>query len=236
MTESIRNKYIASVAGQGLLPDNAHRMAEVLSLSASEKKSKPIQFWQLYSVLGQDRIVRIVQRFYERVFADEEWFSSVFARVNSINGHINSQASMWVDVMGGGQYYHGGEYRLSFHHSHNALALMNDRGAKRWCELMRQTLDDPKLDLGDDPRVRASLNTFLSYFMGKYAKEFGFDELRYFGETNRPLRRRISLMTLSDDEIEALDEQDLYDALAARGIDMTEYRDKRALVAKAQRL
>lgn len=236
MTEKIRAKYIASAVKKKLLPDNAHRMADVLSLTAPADTSQPIQFWQLYSVLGQDRIVRIVQSFYERVFADEEWFSSVFARVNSINGHINSQASMWIDVMGGGQYYHGGEYRLSFHHSHNAMALMNDKGAKRWCELMLQTLDDPSLDLTEDPRVRRSINTFLSYFMDKYAEEFSFSEISVFGEANALLKRRLNLMNLSDEAIEALSEAELADALTARGLDMALYPDKQAMINQALRL
>lgn len=236
MTEKIRTKYIASAVEKNLLPSNAHRMADVLSLTAPTDTNQPIQFWQLYSVLGQDRIVRIVQRFYERVFADEEWFSTVFSRANSINGHIKSQASMWIDVMGGGQYYHGGEYRLSFHHSHNAMALMNDKGAKRWCELMLQTLHDPSLDLSDDPRVRRSINTFLSYFMDKYAEEFSFKETGAFGEANAPLKRHVNLMNLSDDAIEALPEAELADALAARGLDLALYPDKQAMVNQALRL
>jgi len=236
MTEKIRSRYIALAEFQKLLPEEAHRRADILSLNAPEDLDQPIQFWQLYSVLGPDRIVRIVESFYERVFADEEWFSSVFSRVNSIDGHINAQASMWADVMGGGQYYHGGEYRLNFHHSHNALALMTDKGAKRWCELMLQTLDDPSLDLTEDPRVRTSLNTFLSFFMDKYAEEFHFDERGYFGETNPPVRQRINLMKLSDDEIAALEESELIQVLAARGVDLSQYQDKQSLVRKAQSL
>ncbi len=236
MTEKIRSKYIAIAEFKKLLPEDAHRRADILSLEAPEDRSQPIQFWQLFSVLGPERIVRIVENFYERVFADEAWFSSVFSSVNNITGHINSQAAMWADVMGGGQYYHGGEYRLSFHHSHNAMALMNDKGAKRWCDLMLQTLDDPSLDLTDDPRVRRSLNTFLSFFMEKYAEEFSFEETGMFGEVNPPLKRRINLMNLSDDAIEALSEEELGDALSARGIDVALFPDKQAMVRKAQSL
>lgn len=233
MTEKIRSKYIATAMDKQLLPENAHRMADVLSLTAAEDRDKPIQFWQLYSVLGQARIVAIVQNFYTRVFADEAWFRGVFARISSIEGHINSQASMWIDVMGGGAYYHGGEFRLNFHHQHNAMELLNDKGAKRWCELMLQTLGDPSLDLGDDPRVRASLNTFLSYFMEKYAAEFNFKETGYFGVSNPALKRRINLMKLSSDEIEALPESDLQQVLAARGVDLSLHQGKAALVSKA---
>lgn len=232
MTERVRTKYISMAMDKQLLPNNAHRMSDVLSLTASADLGKPIQFWQLYSVLGQERIVRILQNFYGRVFADETWFSSVFSRIAGIEYHVNSQASMWIDVMGGGQYYHGGEYRLNFHHSHNAMELMNDKGAKRWCELMRQTLDDPSLDLTTDTRVRISLNTFLSYFMSKYADEFNFKETGYFGKTNTALKRRINLMTLSSDEIEALEEHELQEVLVARGADLSLYPNKAALVSK----
>ena len=141
MSERIQEAYIKSAVAKGLLPPEAHRMPEVVSLTAPRDLSKPIHFWQLYSILGQEPIVGIVSRFYERVFADEPWFLSVFEQVGGLKHHIVTQASMWIDVMGGGPYYHGGEYRLSFHHTHNAMALMNDKGAERWVTLMRQTLD-----------------------------------------------------------------------------------------------
>ncbi|MBL4787429.1 MAG: hypothetical protein JKY49_18655, partial [Cohaesibacteraceae bacterium] len=111
MTTKTRDKYIKSAITNNVLPKNAHRMPQIISLSAPNDITKPIQFWQLYSVLGQDPIVKIVENFYERVFADEEWFTSVFSRVGKIDRHINTQAAMWIDVMGGGPYYHGGEFR-----------------------------------------------------------------------------------------------------------------------------
>ena len=48
---------------------------------------------------------------------------------------------MWLDVMGGGLKYHGAEFRLNFHHQHNAFQLMNEKGAERWIKLMVETLD-----------------------------------------------------------------------------------------------
>ena len=184
MTEKTQRDYITSAIAKGVLPAGAHRMPEIVSLTAPSSLSKPIQFWQLYSVLGQDPIVRIVQDFYERVFQDEDWFVSVFARVGGIGHHINTQASMWIDVMGGGPYYHGAEFRLNFHHTHNAMQLMNDKGAQRWSHLMLETLDTCTEELTQDPRVRLSVNTFLSHFMGKYSKDFGFENRSFFGETN----------------------------------------------------
>ena len=62
MSERIQQTYIKVAIKQGLLPPQAHRMAEVVSLTAPGDRSKPIQFWQLYSVLGQDAIVGIEGR------------------------------------------------------------------------------------------------------------------------------------------------------------------------------
>lgn len=236
LTEKIRSQYIANAVAGDLLPENAHRMAALVSLDASDNPAEPIQFWQLYSVLGQDRIVNIVRSFYQRVFHDENWFQSVFARVGGINHHVNTQSAMWIDVMGGGPAYHGGEYRLSFHHTHNAMQLMNDKGAKRWVKLMVETLDDRSIDMTDDSRVRPAINTFLSHFFAKYADEFNFSNTAVFGETNGAVKRKINLMKLTDDEISSLSVTDLKQALSTRGIDVDLYPDKAALVSKALRL
>ena len=140
LTESTRGKYISAAIARKTLPENAHRMADVISLTASNDETRPIQFWQLHSVLGKDRVVRIVANFYSRVFDDEDWFRSVFERVGPLNHHINTQAAMWLDTMGGGPYYHGGDFRLKFHHTYNAPELMNEKGAKRWVVLMAKAV------------------------------------------------------------------------------------------------
>ncbi len=233
MSEAIQHAYIAQAIEKGLLPSDAHRMPEVVSLTAPSNLSKPIQFWQLFSVIGQDPIVGIVKRFYERVFADEPWFTSVFERVGGLGHHVSTQASMWIDVMGGGPYYHGAEFRLRFHHTHNAMALMNDKGAERWVTLMRDTLDASSDLMSDDPRVRTSINTFLTYFMTKYADEFAFEDRHIFGETNGPLKRRINFMRMTTEAIEALSAQELSDALAERGVDVSQYPSKQSMVSKA---
>lgn len=233
MTESIRHAYISKAIEDGTLPKDAHRMPEILSLNASSDPQTPIQFWQLHSILGHEPVINIVANFYTRVFNDEDWFKSVFERVGDIRHHINTQASMWVDVMGGGHYYHGAEYRLNFHHHHNAMELMNDRGAERWSKLMRETLDEAMGYLPDDPRIRRSLNTFLDYFMGKYADDFQFGDHSIFGETNPEYRRKINFMRMSQAQIEALSEDDIRAALIERGVDVSLYTSKGAMVEKA---
>ena len=236
MTEKIQLDYITAAVKKGVLPTYAHRMAPILSLTAPSDVSKPIQFWQLYSVLGQDRIVNIVARFYERVFADEDWFTSVFARVGGISHHVNTQAAMWIDVMGGGPYYHGAEFRLNFHHTHNAIQLMNEEGAKRWTDLMIETLDQSEEFMTDDPRVRPSINTFLAHFMGKYAQEFEFENKSDFGVTNAPMTRKINFLKMTKEAIEALSEAELSEALSDQGVDVSKYNGKEALMSKAMML
>lgn len=236
LTETIRQQYINNAVNAKLLPENAHRMRHIVSLTASNDSRQPIQFWQLYSVLGQDRIVNIVRHFYQLVFEDEDWFKSVFVRVGGIGHHVNTQAGLWIDVMGGGLAYHGGEYRLSFHHTHNAMELMNDRGARRWVELMVKTLNDPSLDLTDDVRVRPAINTFLHHFLGKYAEEFNFTNDGDFGAINPPVKRKINFLNMTSDAIEALPESELLEALTDRGVDVTDYTTKTELVNKALRL
>ena len=233
MSEKVQRDYITSAIAKDLLPPDAHRIAQIVSLDASNDVSKPVQFWQLYSVLGQDPIVNIVGNFYQRVFADEEWFTSVFARVGGIDHHVNTQASMWIDVMGGGPYYHGADFRLSFHHTHNALQLMNEKGAERWSRLMVDSLDNSAQHMTEDPRVRPAINTFLAHFMGKYSKEFAFENRSVFGPTNPAVKRKINFMKMTTEAIEALSEEELSHALQELGVDVSKYEGKEGLVNKA---
>ncbi len=233
MTQSAQHNYITWAVAHNVLPKDAHRMADIISLNAPNDPNKPIQFWQLYSVLGQDPIVTIVADFYRRVFADEDWFTSVFARVGDMHHHINTQASMWIDVMGGGPYYHGADFRLNFHHTHNAHQLMNAEGAAHWANLMLDSLEACASVIADDPRVRPAINTFLTYFMGKYAEDFAFAHTSVFGPTNPAIKQKINFLRMSEDRIKALTESELREGLSDIGIDVSKYPDKVALVNKA---
>ena len=236
MTEKIQLGYISSAIEDKILPLNAHRMHEIVSLFAPKSQSKPIQFWQLFSILGPDRIVRIVHRFYDLVFEDEIWFKSSFERVGDMSHHVRTQSSMWLDVMGGGLKYHGAEFRLNFHHQHNALEVMNARGAERWTKLMVQALDESEKHMLEDPRVRISINTFLTHFMKKYAVDFGFENIEVFGVTNAPFKSKLNFLNMTDASIEALSEPDLREGLSGRGVDISEITDKAELIRKAKNL
>ena len=236
MTERIQLGYISSAIESKILPLNAHRMHEIVSLLAPKSQSKPIQFWQLFSILGPDRIVRIVHRFYHLVFQDEIWFKSSFERVGDMSHHVRTQSSMWLDVMGGGLKYHGAEFRLNFHHQHNALEVMNARGAERWAKLMVQALDESEKHMLEDPRVRISINTFLTHFMKKYEVDFGFENIEVFGATNAPVKSKLNFLNMTDASIEALSEPDLREGLSGRGVDVSEITDKAELIRKAKNL
>ena len=236
MTERIQLGYISSAIEGKILPRNAHRMHEIVSLLAPKSQSKPIQFWQLFSILGPDRIVRIVHRFYHLVFQDEIWFKSSFERVGDMSHHVRTQSSMWLDVMGGGLKYHGAEFRLNFHHQHNALEVMNARGAERWVQLMVQALGESEKHMLEDPRVRISINTFLTHFMKKYEVDFGFENIEVFGATNAPVKSKLNFLNMTDASIEALSEPDLREGLSGRGVDVSEITDKAELIRKAKNL
>ena len=237
MSKKIQQKYISAAIHKQILPAEAHRIPELISLSASNNLSKPIQFWQLYSVLGRENVVSIVNVFYTKVYQQETWFRSVFARVGDQSHHVNTQSSMWLDVMGGGFKYHGAEFRLNFHHQHNAFEIMNKKGAERWLKLMVETLDECNEYMANDARVRVSFNTFLSYFMGKYATDFDFKTHSTFGPTNAAVKRKINFFNMTDDAIEALSEVELREALVGRrGIVIDGHTSKVELIQKAKSL
>ena len=236
MTEKIQRVYIATAIKNKTLPDNAHRISDIVTLNASVNSSKSIQFWQLYLVLGQKRILRIVQNFYQRVYRDEPWFRSGFARIGDTSHHVRTQSAIWLDVMGGGFKYHGTELRLHFHHQYNAIELMNKKGTERWIKLMVQTLDDTAEYMTDDPRIRVNLNTFLAYFTAKYAADFGFQTPIMFGQINVSLNRKLNFMNMPDSKIEALSETELREGLIDRGVRVSGQADKSALIKLAKRL
>ena len=236
MTEKIQLRYISTAIEEKILPVNAHRMSEIVTLFASKNQSKPIQFWQLFSVLGPERIVRIVHKFYHLVYQDEIWFKASFERIGDISHHVRTQSSMWLDVMGDGLKYLGAEFRLNFHHQHNALEVMNARGAERWAKLMVQALDESEKEIRADPRVRISINTFLTHFMKKYAVDFGFKTVEIFGATNAPIKNKLNFLNMTDASIEALSELELREALIGRGVNTSGKADKAELIRKAKSL
>lgn len=162
--------------------DNNDNPLPTQSLEASTNLKDPLYFWQLYSLIGVDPIRHLVTDFYERVFADigNAWFRDVFVHVAPLEHHIHTQVAYWVDAFGGGRRYHGGNYRLNFHHYHNAKEIMNAKGAQRWMHHMRAALLAAKEQavFQKDPRILPCIVEFLEAKMRTYAMDhrWKFDE------------------------------------------------------------
>jgi truncated hemoglobin YjbI len=149
------------------------------SIVASTDVEDPLYFWQLYSLMGHVPVVEIVQEFYDRVFDDSSnpWFRDVFEWAGPKRHHINTQVAYWVDSFGGGRCYHGGNYRLTFHHQHNAREIMNAPGAKRWMFHMAAALNvvkDKNPLFKKDPRIFPCIVDFLEAKMRTYAMDHGW--------------------------------------------------------------
>jgi truncated hemoglobin YjbI len=156
------------------IKDMVGDLSNEYTLMACNDPNAPLYFWQLYSILGEKPIIRIVTDFYNRVYQDKDdaTFRHAFTRLASKEHHIATQAAYWIDAMGGGRVYHGGDYRLNFHHTHNAADVMNAAGAKRWMLHMRGALESARFD---DPRVKPCILEFLKTKMMSYAADFGWD-------------------------------------------------------------
>ena len=144
----------------------------------TEDHSEPLYFWQLYSVLGPEPIHQLITDFYQRVWKDDDapWFRDAFIDLGApMEHHIRTQVAYWIDAMGGGRCYHGGEYRLRFHHEHNARAIMTAAGATRWMYHMRQALQTmAEQHPEQDSRVVPAILDFLDTKMRSYADQFGW--------------------------------------------------------------
>jgi len=174
----------------------------VASLVAPTDMNKPIQMWQLHSVLGADIVKKLVEMFYDRVFDDKAnpWFRNPFFFSNDKDQHVFLQLRMWLDIFGGGKvYFEEGEERLEYRHA-RAMEIMTTKGALRWIEHMEAVIEEvtalppaTEEERKEKPnqgllvkfcngnmemvqRVMRSLSTFLGFFMDDYAKQFDFDE------------------------------------------------------------
>ena len=150
--------------------------------------SSPLYYWQLFSLLGVGKIETLIRKFYNKVFDEAEdarddpaWaakltgekFRRVFRSVGSREHHVSTQTSFWVDAFGGGSAYHGGDFRLNFHHEHNAAAVMNEWGAKLWMRRMGDALVETSF-AEIDQRIKPCIVGFLHAKVRKYAKNHGW--------------------------------------------------------------
>lgn len=136
-----------------------------LSLQANPDPKAPLYFWQLYSLMGEDRIEGIVRAFYTRVFKDREnpEFQKPFilaSITSSWERHIAAMTDFWIDAFGGGEAFDGGDDRIAQHHALNAKEVMNAEGARRWMFHMGKALNEDTDWSGLDPRCKGALWSF----------------------------------------------------------------------------
>ncbi|GAX14945.1 hypothetical protein FisN_12Lh352 [Fistulifera solaris] len=180
MTELARNDFLDIQIKKGLMEPSCKEDESILSLHASRNPEDRLYFWQLYDLMGRDPVFSFVTNFYERVFDDSEapWFRDIFTALASKKYHIFMQTTMYLDCFGSGPLYSGGEQRMNVHHEMTrAKEIMTKAGAERWMHHMRLALKDETPRLNEiDPRIRGTINEFLTYFMSKYAGTFKFED------------------------------------------------------------
>ena len=169
LTNKIMKEFLLTYYSMDILDNN-----EITSLIASNDKTQPLYFWQLYSILGETNIEDLIRLFYTNLFNDEKnkWFSDEFIEIGSIEYHVKGQKKFWLDIMGGGEYYTGGEKKLYNYHK-LVKNIMTHEGANLWMYHMNNALD--RMEYNKDNRVRKCIDVFLNHFMTKYAVEFDFN-------------------------------------------------------------
>jgi len=184
LTDKIRYEYISTKIIDNKLDNNSFDNKKITSLIASNNINDEIYFWQLYSILGEKPIHKLIHKFYTRIFNDNEaiWFRDEFVESGSINYHVRGQKKFWLDIMGGGPLYKGGELKLNFKHK-LVENIMNFEGAKRWMYHMTLALKDLKFHLIEDKRIIKCILKFLYFFMKKYSVEFDFNFFNLYNES-----------------------------------------------------
>jgi len=176
LTTQFQNEYINYYIEKGVMHQYSAIDQNIISLIASNNHNHPIYFWQLYSILGEKPIQVLIYKFYENIFNDhsEPWFRDEFIDTGSIEFHVIGQKKFWLDVMGGGKHYIGGEKRLNIKHKF-VENIMTTEGASRWMFNMEKTLNELDLYFIQDKRILPCIDNFLRFFMIKYSIEFDFN-------------------------------------------------------------
>ena len=176
LTIKFRNEFIQHYIDQGILSDSAFSDKKISGLLASNNPKDEIYFWQLYSIIGSDPIHILIKKFYENIFNDYEapWFRDEFMEIGSIDYHVKGQKKFWLDVMGGGKHYEGGEKKLNIKHK-MVDNIMTKEGAERWMFNMEKTMLQLNLHFIHDRRILPCIDKFLKFFMKKYSIEFDFN-------------------------------------------------------------
>ena len=175
VTRRLRDEFLKHRLERGHITQAASAAASTLSFTASP--NKPLYFWQLYSVMGSERIHRVIHCFYTNVFADDSapWFRDVFVEFGTVKYHVAGQYRFWMDVFAGGVRYKAGMPGLRFHHK-LAQQIMTQQGAQRWMFHMQRAIEQCRPDWDErDVRILPCIETFLTFTMECYGVQFDFN-------------------------------------------------------------
>jgi len=176
LTHKVRKDYVKHLITRNELPTNAFENEDIMSLTASNNMTKPLYFWQLYSIAGEDMIHLLIRRFYEKIFNDKnsDWFRDEFVDSGHLEYHIRGQKRFWLDIMGGGKLYLADEEVLYRKHK-LVRTIMTEKGGRKWMSYMNGTLEEMEEYFRYDERILPCLKAFLKYFMEKYSVQFDFN-------------------------------------------------------------
>jgi hemoglobin len=134
-------------------PDGYHVTISALSEPMSENPPT------LYEWLGgQPALVRLMERFYERV-REDAMLAPIFAEMSA--EHPQHVAAFLAEVFGGPADYsasHGGHPRMVERHLHRRLTQAQRRA---WVALLLDTADE--VNIPDDPEFRSALVAYLEW-------------------------------------------------------------------------
>jgi len=153
------------------MPEDSISNEKINSLVASNDPEDKIHFWQLYSVLGEDGMKKVITIFYMSVLNDTEnaWFSEAF-KEKSLKRHVRGQCEFWLDLMGGGVEYKKGLEGLECLHEASS-EVMTSKGAKVWMDHLYKALDSFEYP---DIRIKSTIVEFCLFLMTDYEEQFNF--------------------------------------------------------------
>mmetsp|Transcript_33636 Transcript_33636/g.64407 ORF Transcript_33636/g.64407 Transcript_33636/m.64407 type:complete len:211 (-) Transcript_33636:228-860(-) len=147
-------------------------------LKADPDPRKPLYYWQLYSLLGEQFATDLITNFYKRIFEDTDPEHKDFKEAFSFESlgyefHVQDAADFWLDAMGAGPRYEGSIQMRThgFHKIHRHV--MTQKGAEIWMNHMRKAVEET--DFGNDPRVKNTIFNFCFVMMEMYKNDFDFN-------------------------------------------------------------
>ena len=103
LTHKIRKDFIEHSIQNNTLPNDSFENEDIISLVASNDETKPIYFWQLYSIAGEDNIHVLIKTFYEKIFSDynshwfrDAWLLRCWRIYFSENTFVSSILKFWL--------------------------------------------------------------------------------------------------------------------------------------------